>query len=712
MRKKSLGMLLALVLALSPVFGAVSFADEEECEHENTRTDTSWNEDEMTYTPEDVRCHLVSGPGRLITYCEDCGEVLSSEEITIEDEEESHRWSDGGVCSLCDYVNDCDHEDTGVYYELGEDVEYEPIDDINHRMTGSITEVTECSICWLILDRKEIEEAVSTHEYDEDGVCWLCGHENQCQHLNMEEPYLSYNDVEYESVNDEYHHVTGTGDMGAWCPDCEHWIITEPDVTVDEDQEHYYQNGECIFCEHKNPCKHPDLQGPYTSWHSDDVEYISVDDLHHRITGTGYTYTYCPDCGEWNYDYDSVVIDELEEHSYEDGVCEYCGHENECTHPNLEDPEVVWDYDEVTFTPIDNLYHHITGPGWIQWYCPDCGSYVKGEDTEVDEKEKHWFWHGECYHCGYKVPVDENVARIYGSGRYETSYKAADELKEKLGKDKFDAVILADGRNYPDALAGSYLSCLAGAPILLVNNSHITAVQNYIKENLDAEDGVIYILGGTGAVPDDVKTGMDGYKFKRLAGADRYATNIEILKEAATYDTSYTIVVCTGKDFADSLSAAALERPILLVGKSLTKAQKEYLDGMDEMHSFCIVGGTGAVNQDIEKALKKDYGYTWRIAGKNRYETSVNVARSFFDEPIAGVLAYGKNFPDGLCGGALASAVKGPLILTTTNNTTAAIEYAEETGISFGYVLGGPTLISDEAAKDIFHLPHDAEIIE
>ena len=304
----------------------------------------------------------------------------------------------------------------------------------------------------------------------------------------------------------------------------------------------------------------------------------------------------------------------------------------------------------------------------------------------------------------YDVCAEEansDVVRIYGSTRYETSLKVADELKNRLGVDQFDAVILADGRNYPDALAGSCLSCAFDAPIILVNtnNTDITkAAQDYIKKNLNAEKGVIYILGGTGVVSDSVKAGMNGYAFKRLAGADRYKTDIEILK-AGPADKE--IVVCTGTNYADSLSAAALGKPILLVKGSLQDSQKQYLESTGKENTFYIIGGEGAVNANVEKELKA-YGTTERVFGADRYATSASVARKFFATTEAGVLAYGNNFPDGLCGGALAYSMDGPLLLVKDGKIQEAKSYAEETGMWRGAILGGPALISDESEEEVF----------
>ena len=305
--------------------------------------------------------------------------------------------------------------------------------------------------------------------------------------------------------------------------------------------------------------------------------------------------------------------------------------------------------------------------------------------------------------------VIDSVYRLYGSTRYDTALKVADDLKEKLGLDRFDMVILADGRNYADALAGSYLSCLKSAPILLVDGrqSRIDTVKNYIEDNL-SPGGTIYMLGGSAAVPDAAVEGLSGYTVKRLGGTDRYATNLEILKEAEK--TGDEVMVASGNSFADSLSAAALGRPVILTKQSLNDSQKQYLASFGGSVNFVIIGGKAAVSEDIKDELT-EYGTVERVGGSSRYETSANVARRFFKEPKTAVLAYGQTFPDGLCGGALAYTINGPLILAANGKTAEAIGYAKETGIKFGAVLGGSKLITDDDVRDIFKMSEGDEIV-
>ena len=84
------------------------------------------------------------------------------------------------------------------------------------------------------------------------------------------------------------------------------------------------------------------------------------------------------------------------------------------------------------------------------------------------------------------------------------SFKAK-EYKEKMGMEEFSHVIIANGENFADALAGSYLAVEKNAPILLTNgkDDNIAELHAYIKENV-AEGGKVYILGGEGAVPAEV----------------------------------------------------------------------------------------------------------------------------------------------------------------------------------------------------------------
>ena len=306
--------------------------------------------------------------------------------------------------------------------------------------------------------------------------------------------------------------------------------------------------------------------------------------------------------------------------------------------------------------------------------------------------------------------VDGSVIRIAGNDRYETSRKIADNLKKVKGVDKFDAVVLASGSNFPDALGGSYLAYTKNAPILLTSKDFhaYVDVNAYIKSNL-ASKGTIYVLGGEVAVPEECLKGLSRYNIVRLKGDDRYATNLEILKEAGVANED--ILIATGKNYADSLSASGQKRPILLVGDSLNDSQKEFL-AAHASNDAKILGGELAVSPAIQSQIEEIFGASKvkRISGDSRYETSAAIARELSNAPGGMIVAYGENFPDGLCGGPLASSLGMPLILTREGADSVALAYAKENDIKSGYALGGTTVLPDGVVRVVFQMTRATEI--
>ena len=297
----------------------------------------------------------------------------------------------------------------------------------------------------------------------------------------------------------------------------------------------------------------------------------------------------------------------------------------------------------------------------------------------------------------------KDMVRFAGDTRYETALKTADALKKSLGVDKFSDIIVADGNKYPDALAGSYLAKVKKAPLILVDRSVASEkmIGEYIEKNL-SDKGTVYLLGGSDVVTERFEKSLKGTDVKRLAGDTRYETNLEILNEAKA--SKEDLLECTGEGFADSLSASAVGKPILLVdNRGLTKAQKTYLDKAN-VQDIYLIGGADVVSDKVGKELKsydKD-SKTERIAGDNRYKTSVAVAKAFFpDKCDTAVLAYGMKFPDGLAGGPLAISMGSPLLLVEDTAYADAKAYGSSVGISRLAVLGGTDVISDATAKRI-----------
>ena len=292
----------------------------------------------------------------------------------------------------------------------------------------------------------------------------------------------------------------------------------------------------------------------------------------------------------------------------------------------------------------------------------------------------------------------KGVVRVYGSDRYSTAFAAANELKETLGVEKFENIVVACGTDFADALSGSYLANQKNAPILLVKGEREPDIKKYIEENL-TPGGTVYLLGGTGAVSKTMEDSLSGFNVKRLGGLNRYETNLAILKEAGV--GSKDILVAYGLNFADALSASAVNLPILLVGQSLTDKQREFLD--ETSGEKIIIGGVGAVNETVEAELEQHgTGIVSRLSGSDRYVTSVKVAERFFPDATYAVVSYGGNFPDGLSGGPVANAIGAPLLLAALWHEDPAANYISNADIKDGYVMGGTGVLSDQVVNKVF----------
>ena len=304
-------------------------------------------------------------------------------------------------------------------------------------------------------------------------------------------------------------------------------------------------------------------------------------------------------------------------------------------------------------------------------------------------------------------PVDEalsdNVKRIAGDDRYHTSLRVGRELKKVMKVKDFNAVVVANGDNYADALSGAYLAKVKNAPLILVNKNNMEQAQNFIYTHLKhvkkgQAKSQVYLLGGEKVVPEAMRTELEEYfDIKRIAGSDRFETNLKILKEANV--RSGDLLVCSGVGYADSLAASASGKPIMLVDDMLSDEQKKLIKSLDR-GNVTIIGGYKSVNSNIENACKS-LTPTIRIYGEDRYKTSLAIAKHFFKNSKSAVFAYGDNFPDGLCGGVLAEKMNAPLLLINENNYDFAKQYVRENTINKFVVLGGNRMIPNRTINYI-----------
>ncbi len=139
----------------------------------------------------------------------------------------------------------------------------------------------------------------------------------------------------------------------------------------------------------------------------------------------------------------------------------------------------------------------------------------------------------------------------------------------------------------------------------------------------------------------------------RISGKDRITTSVEISKSA--YTTSENVVLASGFNFADALSAgqlaSALNAPLLLSSQNKLDSQtKNEIERLKAKKVF-VVGGDNAISKSgVDTTLKSEKIDVTRLEGQDRYSTSQKVMEKTKEiiNPEYLLIASGKNFPDAL----------------------------------------------------------------
>ncbi len=200
-------------------------------------------------------------------------------------------------------------------------------------------------------------------------------------------------------------------------------------------------------------------------------------------------------------------------------------------------------------------------------------------------------------------------------------------------------------------------------------------------------------------------------KTTRLAGKGRFETAVEISK-AGFPSGSKTVVLAYGLNYADALAGVSLAKaknaPILLTAQSYlpseTLAEIKRLKATDVI----ILGGTGAVGTEVEKALTDNKLNIERIAGKLRFETATKIAQKM--QTLGGNKApedvffvYYNDFADALSVSTVAAIKDAPVIYLMTDgeldSATSAYLASVKGKVKNAYVIGGTGVISDAMMK-------------
>lgn len=287
------------------------------------------------------------------------------------------------------------------------------------------------------------------------------------------------------------------------------------------------------------------------------------------------------------------------------------------------------------------------------------------------------------------------VSRIYGKDRIDTSIQIA---KSYIKTSEF--AILANQNNFPDSLSATVLSKKYNAPILLTDA--IKADKSLIQEIKRLQTKYFVKIGGEKSISNEVAKQLlpENSKVKSYKGADRYATNAEIIKE---FNDADTCIIASGENFADSLSIGAFATkngyPIVLVQKDkINDVTKQALKD-SKIKKCYIVGGENSVSKSLEKELPQ---VIERIAGNDRYETSLKIADKFYKDAEGAYLASGEVFADSLAINPIAAKFDVPLILTPKDKLPQKTQqYLDNSKIVQVAIIGGEKTVSKQIQQEL-----------
>lgn len=199
------------------------------------------------------------------------------------------------------------------------------------------------------------------------------------------------------------------------------------------------------------------------------------------------------------------------------------------------------------------------------------------------------------------------VERIAGANRFGTAVEVAKKLEQLQGKPS--EVFFVYALNYPDALAGSNVAAIKGAPILYVTGNKLDELTASYMSHLGSVEKS-YILGGEGIIPAAAKKAIEAYgPAERIAGSDRFATCISINNRFADVLNGDSLCLAYAMNYPDALSgsvfAAKYRAPLLLVNKgNLLSEQVTYVKAKAPKHIY-VFGGTGVVPDSVLEQVKQ-----------------------------------------------------------------------------------------------------------
>lgn len=297
--------------------------------------------------------------------------------------------------------------------------------------------------------------------------------------------------------------------------------------------------------------------------------------------------------------------------------------------------------------------------------------------------------------------VTPDIVRYEGYSR--------DNVAERVASAHFgdsNKVIVVNREKFPDAISATNIS-QGDYPVLYTHEGKVSDSTIELLKSMSLDE--IYVLGGTLSVNGSVVEQLEGVtnaKVTRVAGRSRYDANVSAVKE--NFTQANHVVIASGEVYSDALYgvsyANTIGAPVVLTKTNrLESSTVELLEDLDVEYAT-IIGGALTVTEDVESQLSELGIEHSRIAGRNRYIGSAEVAMASYKNPENAVIASGEVFSDALVSAPLAQKLDAPILLVRGNRMEDVVEsYLTDSQLSLEniYIQGGPLTILPATEQQI-----------
>ena len=323
---------------------------------------------------------------------------------------------------------------------------------------------------------------------------------------------------------------------------------------------------------------------------------------------------------------------------------------------------------------------------------------------------------------------DVSVARYGGPDRYSTSLLIAEAVAADAGG-SLESVVLVSGERWTDAVVAAPIAGALGAPVLMTPPGELRADALEFLGRVGASAAVVIgpeAGGGSHGPGRGVSAAVldalaeAGVSADRVAGSDRYSTGVAAAGQVTPGvmpSLGRTAIIASGEVFADALVAGPFAargiHPVLLSAPDALPADVASYLGTAGIEHVVVMGGTAALSESVESAIRGLGVEVTRLAGTTRYDTAVKAAelvadrystaagRACFTTGTIGVARARVPF-DSFSAAPLLGRLCAPLVLADPQqvpaDTAAFLDVARDANAALDLrVFGGNAAVSQDA---------------